>query len=197
MGSKGLAFQWAARCFEVAPTDAAIQADLERLAGESDEWNVVAGLYGKRLAVLTAPEDAAERQGLLRRSLKVASAKLHRPTEARKFAEALLVDDPADAEAQAALEQILIQTQAWPDLAALLHGRAKRTADNAERAKLLFRIAQIEEEKAGDLAAASRTFAAIADLEPTSEAAAEGGAGAGPHLRVAPGLAGPGAGAAA
>ena len=32
MGSKGLAFQWAARCFEAAPSDEATQSDLERLA---------------------------------------------------------------------------------------------------------------------------------------------------------------------
>ncbi len=173
MGSKGLAFQWAARCFETAPDDEAGVAELERLAGEADEWNVVAGLYAKRLAVLvaSAPGESPERRELLRRSLRIALAKLHRPVEARAFAEALLVGDPTDEEAQNALERILTQVQAWPDLAALLHGRVGRTADLAERSKLLFRIAQIEEEKADDLAGAARTYEAIADLDPTSEPA--------------------------
>ena len=161
----------------MAPSDEGVLAELERLAGEADEWGVVAGLYAKRLAALTsgrAARDAAgeqERRSLLRRSLRVAASKLQRPAEARGFAEALLADDPADEEAQAALEQILTQMQAWPNLAALLHGRAERTTDVGERAKLLFRIAQIEEEKANDLAAAARTYGAIVDLDPTSEAA--------------------------
>ncbi|HEY4186369.1 MAG TPA: tetratricopeptide repeat protein [Polyangia bacterium] len=168
MGSKGLAFQWAARCFEVAPTDKATEADLERLAGDADEWDVLAELYAKRLTVTT---EASEKQSLLRRLLKIASARLHRAADARRYAEALLVEVPGDAEAQAALEQILTQGQAWPDLAALLHARAARTGDVAERTKLLLRIAQIEEEKSRDLAAAARTFAEIADLDAGSDVA--------------------------
>ncbi len=52
-----------------------------------------------------------------------------------------------DEEAEAALEQILTQTKSWPDLAKLLHARADRATDLVERAKMLFRIAQFEEEK--------------------------------------------------
>jgi len=168
MSSKGLAFQWAARCFDVAPNDAAIQADLERLAGDADEWDVLAELYSKRLEVAT---DVEEKRSLLRRLMKIASARLHKPVEARRYAEALLAQIPDDVEAQIALEQMLVQSQAWPDLAALLHRRVERTEGAAERTKLLLRIAQIEEEKSGDLAGAARTFAEITNLDPGSEAA--------------------------
>ena len=168
MGSKGLAFQWAARAFEVAPTDKATEADLERLAGDADEWDVLAELYVKRLEATTERE---EKQSLLRRLLKIASARLHRPVEARRYAEALLAELPGDAEAQAALEQLLTQAQAWPDLATLLHARAARTADLGERTKLLGRIAQMEEEKGRDLPAAARTYAEIAALDPGSDVA--------------------------
>ena len=172
MGSKGLAFQWVARSYEVSPTDGSTQADLERLAAEADEWNGVADLYAKRLALLASGDasTATERSALLRRSLRIASTKLQRAADARKFAEALLADDPLDPEAQAALEQILTQTQAWPDLAGLLHGRTARTADAAERSKLLFRIALLEEEKAGDLASAAGTLREIVDLNPAPDA---------------------------
>ena len=168
MGSKGLAFQWAARAFEVAPTDKATEAELERLAGDADEWDVLAELYVKRLGVTTERD---ERQSLLRRLLKIASARLHRPADARRYAEALLAEVPGDAEAQAALEQLLTQAKAWPDLAALLHERAARTTDLGERTKLLGRIAQLEEEKSRDLAAAARTYAEIAALDPGSDVA--------------------------
>ena len=168
MGSKGLAFQWAARCFEVDPTDKATEADLERLAGDADEWDVLAELYAKRLAVTP---DSAEKQSLLRRLLKIASARLHRAADVRRYAETLLAEAPGDPDAQAALEHVLTQSQAWPDLAALLHARAGRTTDVGERTKLLLRIAQIEEEKSHDLQAAARTFGEIADLDPGSDVA--------------------------
>jgi len=71
-----------------------------------------------------------------------------------------------DDEAEAALEQILTQTKSWPDLAKLLHARADRTTDLAERAKMLFRIAQFEEEKVADLAAAGRTLESIIEIAP-------------------------------
>src|SRR3569832_2574935 len=150
MGPLGLAFQGAARAFEGAPTDKATKAVRERLAGDADEWDVLAELYVKRLGVTTERD---ERQSLLRRLLKIASARLHRPADARRYAEALLAEVPGDAEAQAALEQLLTQAQAWPDLAALLHARAARTTALGERTKLLGRIAQLEEEKSRDKAA--------------------------------------------
>ena len=81
LGSKALAFQWCARAFEAAPKNEAVRVDLERLAGEADEWGALAGLYEARTAVST---DAEERLWLLRRSLRIASTRLFRPrTRAR------------------------------------------------------------------------------------------------------------------
>ena len=48
-------------------------------------------------------------------------------------AEQILTEVGFDEEADAALEQILTQTKAWPDLAKLLHARADRAPDAAER----------------------------------------------------------------
>ena len=111
--------------------------------------------------------------------------RLFRPQDARKAAEQILAELGFDEEADAALEQILTQTKAWADLAKLLHARADRAPDAAERVRLLLRIAQLEEERVADLAAAS------ADLDEDPR----GGAGqrtraarAGPAVRGAPGL---------
>ena len=76
-----------------------------------------------------------------------------------------------DEEADAALEQILTQTKSWADLAVLLHARADRAPDAAERVRLLFRIAQLEEERVADAAAASVTWKAILEAEPNNERA--------------------------
>ncbi len=170
LASKSLAFQWCARAYALAPTDAEVTADLERLAAEADEWGALAGLFAGRLeAGVARPGEvsAEERLWLLRRSLRVAMGRLYRPQEARRFAEQILAESQGrDEEAEAALEQILTQTKSWPDLAKLLHARADRTTDLVERAKMLFRIAQFEEEKVGDLAAAGRTLEAIIEIAP-------------------------------
>ena len=152
LGSKALAFQWCARAFEAAPKNDDVRSDLERLAGEADEWGALAGLYDARAAAST---DAEERLWLLRRSLRIASGRLFRPQDARRAAEQILAEVGFDEEADAALEQILTQTKAWADLAKLLHGRADRAKDVAERVRLLVRIAQLEEERVGDLAGAA------------------------------------------
>ncbi len=168
LGSKALAFQWCARAFEAAPKNEDVRGDLERLAGEADEWGALAGLYEARVGTST---DAEERLWLLRRVLRIAQARLFRPQDARKAAEQILSEIGFDEEADAALEQILTQTKAWPDLAKLLHTRADRAPDAAERVRILLRIAQIEEERVADLAAASATWTKIVEAEPANERA--------------------------
>src|SRR5213078_1971751 len=163
LGSKSLAFQYAAAAFEVAPKNDAVRGDLERLAGEADEWGNLAALYEARTGAST---DAEERLWLLRRTLRIATTRLFRPLEARKAAEQILAEVGFDEEADAALEQILTQTKAWPELAKLLHARADRAPDAAERVRLLSRIAQLEEERVADAAAATATWKKILEAEP-------------------------------
>ncbi len=168
LGSKGLAFQWAARAFEAAPKNEAVRADLERVAGEADEHAPLAALYAKRADATT---DAEERLWLLRRALRLNLTKLYKPVEARALAERIVGELGHDDEADAALEQIFTQTKAWPELAKLLHGRADRAPDIGERVKQLFRIAQLEEERVGDAAAAAQTLGAIVEAEPANDRA--------------------------
>ena len=70
LGSKALAFQWCARAFEAAPKNDNVRTELERLAGEADEWSALAALYEARTVATT---DAEERLWLLRRVLRIAS----------------------------------------------------------------------------------------------------------------------------
>ncbi|HXJ20416.1 MAG TPA: tetratricopeptide repeat protein [Polyangia bacterium] len=168
LGSKALAFQWCARAFQVAPKNAEVRADLERLAGEADEWGALAAAYEARFGAST---DAEERLWLLRRVLRISATRLFRPQDTRRAAEAILAELGYDEEADVALEQVLVSAKAWPELAKLLHTRADRAPDAAERVKLLLRIAQLEEERVGDMAAAAATWTAIVDADPTNERA--------------------------
>ena len=118
-----------------------------------------------------ASTDAEERIWLLRRVLRISATRLFKPQDTRRAAEQILAEVGYDEEADGALETVLTQGKAWPELAKLLHARADRAPDAAERVKLLLRIAQIEEERVADLAAAAATWAAILDVEPTNERA--------------------------
>ena len=70
-------------------------------------------------------------------------------------------------------------------MAKLLHARAERAPDAAERVKPLLRIAQMEEERVTDLGAAAATWSAILDIEPTTSGPPRAGA----RLRSPAGLA--------
>src|SRR4029453_11733508 len=128
----------------------------------------LAALYDARSAAST---DAEERLWLLRESLRIAQNRLYPPAETRRVAEQILSEVGFDEEADAALEQILTQTKAWADLAKLLHARADRAPDAAERVRLLFRAAQLEEEGVVDAAAATVTWKKILEAEPSNERA--------------------------
>src|SRR5262249_28573138 len=45
LGSKGLAFEWCAKAYEIAPQDAQVGAELERLAEEAGAWEDLSQLY--------------------------------------------------------------------------------------------------------------------------------------------------------
>jgi tetratricopeptide (TPR) repeat protein len=165
LNSKSLAFQWCARAYELAPTDPAVFADLERLAEEADEWEATATLFAKRLAAQPAPE-TEERLGLLRRSMRIAVARLNKPADARRLAEELLQLKPEDDEAETALQQIFTRTESWSELVVLLLRRQGRALDGAARVDMLFRIARIQEEKVGDRAAAAKSYAEVIELDP-------------------------------
>ena len=100
------------------------------------------------------------------------TSRLFKPQDARRFAEQILAESAGrDDEADAALEQILTQTKAWPDLAKLLHAAPIARPTSRERVRLLFKIAQLEEERVGDLAATAQTLEAVVDLEPSNDRA--------------------------
>ena len=168
LGSKALAFQWCARAFEAAPKNDGVRTELERLAGEADEWSALAALYDARAGATT---DAEERLWLLRRALRIASTRLFKPQDARKAAEQILAEVGFDEEADAALEQILTQTKAWGPLAQLLHARADRAPDVAERVRLLLKIAELEEQRVADLGAAAATLTKVVEADPGNERA--------------------------
>ena len=78
LGSKALAYQWCARAFQIAPKNPDVRADLERLAGEADEWGALAGAYEERSQVVD------RRRGADLAPAPVAAHLVRRASSARK-----------------------------------------------------------------------------------------------------------------
>ncbi len=169
LGSKALAFQWAARAFELDPRDSRRLADLERLGGEADAWSDVADLLDRRAQAEELGE--GERLALLRELGKIALVRLHQPEKARGYQQRVLELAPDDPAAIEALEEIATQLSDWPDLLEVYRRRVKSEKDADARIDLLFRIAFIEEERVADLDAAAITYSEILDYRPESQRA--------------------------
>ncbi|HEY3359783.1 MAG TPA: tetratricopeptide repeat protein [Polyangia bacterium] len=172
LGSKALAFQWCSRAFEIAPDDLELRGELERLAQEADAWDKLASLYARRAASVT---DEDERVRLYRKLAQLALTRLNRRDDARGYYEEVLKRQPGDPEALSALEQIFMQAQSWPELLGVYRrrleievgeGGAPDAAARERQLEVLFRVAYIEEERLGDVTAATATYQRIDALAP-------------------------------
>jgi|GEM_PF-1515908 len=165
--AKSLAFKWCARAYRIAPTDAATRADLERLAGEAEEWDMLLALFVERQGMggkdAPSPE---ERLALLRRCLDLLVSHVDRPVDLQRFAETILAEVPGDPEAELALIKLFTVKERWAELVTLQQARQRRVTDPSLRAEALLRIARIEEEKLGDAQAATRTLQSAVEVEP-------------------------------
>ncbi len=169
IGSKAMAFQWAAAAYDLAPDDEGLLKDLQRLGAEADAWERVADILQKRVDDEALP--ANERLRLARELGRMLAAKLHKPDLARVAWEKVLLGAPDDPEAMSALEDLATQQARWPDLLVIFRRRAELEQDKGKKLDLLFKIAFIEEERIGDLEAASRTYDQIVRIDPRSQRA--------------------------
>ncbi|MSP60174.1 MAG: tetratricopeptide repeat protein [Myxococcales bacterium] len=169
LGSKQLAFSWCARAYELRPDDAALAAELSRLAREADAYEELVVIYAVQVEKVA---EGADKVARYRQLADLIFHKLHRADEARPYYIEVLKRLSDDAESGAALEQIYTQAASFPDLLALYRGRVERIgsdpATSAQRIDLWFKIAQIEEEKSGELDSAAESYQRILGEEPSS-----------------------------
>ena len=165
LGSRGLAFSWGARAYALAPSDRALEADLERLADAAETWDELAEIYQREVGAEVTPE---HRLGRLRRLADIALNHQHKVDDARRYYEQILAQAPGDPDALTALEQLFAEGNSYPQLLAVYRQREATWpgATDAARLDLLFKIAWLEEEKLDDLDAARRTLERIREMSP-------------------------------
>ncbi len=163
LGSKALAFQWAARAYQVRPTDPQLMIDLQRLGAEADAWDEVAAILDRRVQAAEVSE--AERLRLLRELGKISTARLHVMERAQTYWEQVLVLVPDDREALGALEEIATHRSDWLGLLEIYRRRVELEPDRGKQIDLLFRAAFLEEERLADLDAAVKTYRRIVEVD--------------------------------
>jgi tetratricopeptide (TPR) repeat protein len=168
LGSKGLAFTWAARAYAVRPTDERRGAELERLAADAEAWDELADIYTAEVAAAGNEASDARTIDRIRKLGRIARERQHLPDEARKWFERLLALRPDDEEALGTLEAIFTQGEMFVELLGIYRRRADAApatgAQVGRRIDLLFKIEWIEEEKLGQLDAAAATLRRIVEL---------------------------------
>ncbi len=164
LGSKQLAFSWCAKAYELRPDDAALGAELERLAREGDAYEELAILYADQADRVP---DGPQRIARYRQLADLLFHKLNRPDEAKHYYREVLARVPEDAEASASLEKIHTQGGDFGELLKIYRARLG-AATGPARADLLFKIAWIEEEQSGDLDAAAATYQKVLEVDPSS-----------------------------
>jgi tetratricopeptide (TPR) repeat protein len=162
LGSAEQAFLALARALREDPSDAALRAELDRLAGATGQHEELAALYEEQLDRLGAGgAPVALQLGFLH------EGPLGRPEDAPPFYERARRLDPGLApRALPALERLYRKLERWPELAEVLSSLAARETRPEERAGLLYRLGQAWEERLGSPERAVAAYEAVLQSAP-------------------------------
>jgi tetratricopeptide (TPR) repeat protein len=167
LGHKDLAFSSACRAFAEEGADERAQDLAERLADETDGWEILAEVMEQQIDEVPLP-----RAILLRKRLAtIAAERLGEPERAEKQLDLVVSVRPDDDDARAALGGLYLRGERWRDFISLTLDRVELAPDVAAQKALLRDIARVEEERLGERDAAVRTHRRVLSLDPTDEAA--------------------------
>jgi tetratricopeptide (TPR) repeat protein len=138
-------------------------ATLGRLCAGAGDW---AGVLAAFRAEAEAARDPRERAQRTFKAAQVLDERLGKPAEAALAYRAALAQDPDLLAARTALERLLEREGRWEELCHLIEGELAPGAPPAEEVDALFRLARLDEERRGDVAASARRYRRILELEP-------------------------------
>jgi tetratricopeptide (TPR) repeat protein len=164
------AYGYAARAFQLAPTDDAVRQALEDETARAGKHESVMDLYLSRLDQL-GDEEGDERMWLRRRVAFIAGEELGQPELAIEQLRAILVAQPDDVEAAAKLETIYRASNRSRDLRGLLLHRISHADGDEARKALLAELAKLEEETLSDPDSASARHRQILEIDPSDRTA--------------------------
>lgn len=161
LGQPELAFTAACRAFGEEGADEKAQELAERLAEETDNWEILAEVYLEQVDQVNVAR-AIE----LRKRLGEIYVRLDEPEEAEEQLQTVLSLRPEDDDARELLRSILEGQERWADLIAHLTDKVELSSEVEEKKQLYRRIAEIQEKKQEDVEGAISSVKRILDLEP-------------------------------
>ena len=185
--SPQLTFQWAARAYELRPTQEGLRESLESAAADSDNWDELTRIFEGRISgESVAAEADSETSGaialkavrraeqpeqlqLLEKLAIIARDQLSKPDDAQRYFRRIIEVDPHNEAAMGALEAIYTSTRRWDDLSEVYRRRLDVAPDDASRLSTLRGLARLQEEHLRDLDAAVETYDAILAIEPEDQ----------------------------
>ncbi len=156
------AFDVHARALREDPRNEITQTRLEHLARVQARWGELVGLYDQ-VAADTQEEDL--KVALLFKEAQIYEHEVGDDKAAVKTYERVLAASPGSVDAASAMQSIHERNGDWPALVAILERKSDILLDLAERKRLLYRAAQIEEEVLSDLDAAVATFRHVLQID--------------------------------
>ncbi|MGF1511941.1 MAG: hypothetical protein ACFB9M_20820 [Myxococcota bacterium] len=168
LGSKDLAFSAACAAFMEGGQDQDAQQWMERLAAETDNWDVVADLLEEQMEQVSL----ARAFELRLRAAEVCIDHLQEPERAERHLELAMSMQPGQKDAAKLLADLLTAQERWADVVSLLRDQVEFTPSVEERVDILKVVARMTEERLLDIEPAIRAWQMVSDLSPGDEEAA-------------------------
>ncbi len=165
LGDKPRAITIIAEALAVAPRDANLLAELERLAAELDQrqaWKSLLDAYDVALAAAAPPE----RVELYLRRARILDERVNDPKAAVADVLAAFSWAPEREDTRTTLVALATKARAWNDVVAVDSALVERAQTSARRVELLRRKAQVVEEQLKDAPRAFRTHLIALLLQP-------------------------------
>jgi tetratricopeptide (TPR) repeat protein len=167
MNDDALAFTWMQRALIEDPTHDHSASEVERLAGVSSGFAVLADTYVHIIEQQTASREISVTLGKrLARVYEEELADVARAEEAYRYVVAI---DDRDEDVLSALDRIYSENGAGNALAEVLRKRVAATSDASDKLELMQRLGNVLYNDVADTAAATEVFRQILEQEPERE----------------------------
>ncbi|HEX9297066.1 MAG TPA: tetratricopeptide repeat protein [Polyangiaceae bacterium] len=167
LGDVNLAFEAQAKALKDDPSIAESRVELERLAAEANAWDKLDAIFDE---IAEGLADAALAREYWMRLAHI-DERLDKVDEAAKGYVHILSQNPADAEALEALDNLYRRTERWGDLVGVYRRRIELTNEVPAREALYAQMAEVYEERLGSPEDAIAAYKEVLALDDTSQVA--------------------------
>lgn len=171
LNDKNAAFERFLAVFDLAPTDEAGQADVERSAKVVGRWDSLVASYRKAIDQAATGGDVDGANTLRLRLGRILVAENQDIEGALEQYGTVYETDPSNPSALQALESLYRQTARWRELLEVYAHKLELVEFGEDKKAVLYEIAQLHEEQVGDLKSAIETYESVLAEDPADSVA--------------------------